>query len=180
MKRLTKNRITIMHCLTSGDSDCGLAPYSVSSVHFMIYGIDFGKDTKARDRTQRNQIRRTLNELVADGLVVMSRNKREGDSERLPFWENEYQIAAMVDANYFNKEMDEIERKIAFAHNGFGAIFGLTPNGDGLSKKENKELTARVKAIIQKTHPDKPTGDVAKFKVMKKSLDMLRSMPVKK
>lgn len=177
MKRLTQNRIEILRCLTEGDPDCGLAPYSVSSVHYMIYGFELHEDKVLR-KSRENQIRRTLNELVCDGLVIMSRSKNEGSNTRLPFWENEYQIAAMADANHYERELREIERKISHAYNGFGGIFFGKPDGEGLTEMDKNALILKVKSIIQKSHPDKPNGDAVRFKRMKKLLEMLRNMPV--
>ena len=179
MKRLTKNRIEILRCLTEGHPDCGLAPYSVSSVHYIIYGFDLKEDKSLR-KSRENQIRRTLNELVCEGLVIMSRNKNEGSNTKLPFWENEYQIAAMAEANHYERELAEIERKISRAYKGLGGIFFGKPDGEGLAEIDKKELILKVKSIIQKYHPDKPNGDVMRFKRMKELLGMLRNMPLKK
>jgi hypothetical protein len=52
--------------------------------------------------------------------------------------------------------------------------------GEGLSEIEKKELTKKVKSLIQKTHPDKVSGKDHHFRAMKKCLDMLRDMPTKK
>jgi hypothetical protein len=176
MKRLTKNRIKIMQCLTEGNDDCGLAPYSASSIHYMLYGFEFMKD-KAREKTQMNQIRRTLNELVADGIAIMSR-RLYTEGKGLPYWENLYQIADMAEANHFECELRDIERKISRA-NGY-QFFGAKFDGDGLTESDKKELTAKVKRLIQKTHPDKVSGKEHHFKKMKKCLDILREMPTKK
>lgn len=167
MKRLTENRIKIMQCLTEGHDDCGLAPYSASSIHYMLYGLEFMKD-KAREKTQINQIRRTLNELVADGIAIMSR-RLYTEGKGLPYWDNLYQIADMAEANHFECELRDIERKTSRA-NGY----------HGLSESDKKELTAKVKRLIQKTHPDKVSGKEHHFRKMKKCLDMLREMPTKK
>jgi hypothetical protein len=183
MKRLTKNRIDILYHLTVGHPDCGLPPYSVSSVHYMIQGhsrYDI-KDLEQRRRiynSQLGQVRRTLNDLASDGLLIMGRELNpDGVDSRLPYWETVYQIAAMAEQNHFEKELSDIERKISSAYNGFGTLFGGKPDGKGLTAKENAELTKRVKGIIQKSHPDKG-GNVYRFKAMKTCLDMLRKMPV--
>ena len=188
MKRLTKNRIDILRCLTTGHHDCGLPPYSVSTIHYMLYFYEFDENgvgkfanvSKERKKTQMNQIRRTLEEMAMEGIVVISRRKNWDTGTALPFWEKEYQISEMVEVNYFDAELQSIERKISNAYNGFGTLFGGKPDGEGLSQEEKDRLTKKVKSLIQKTHPDKVIGKEHIFRSMKKCLDMLREMPVKK
>lgn len=180
MKRLTQNRIKIMQCLTEGHYDCGLPPYSVASVHYMLHGIDFKTPKPQRTKvykSQCGQIRRTLNDLANDGLVIMGREKMN-EANGLPYWENVYQIAAMAEQNHFDKELHDIDRTISNAYAGLGALFGVKSDGEGLTAIEITELTKRVKGVIQKTHPDKG-GNECQFKKMKGSLDMLRKMPIK-
>ena len=181
MKRITKNRIEIMQHLTQGHPDCGLPPYSVSSIHYMIYGLDWTDQatntTEATQRAQRGGIRRTLSDLLKDGLVTVSRELCT-DREGLPYWENVYQITAMLKQNEFDRELDSIEGTISRAYNGFGTLFGGKPDGEGLPADEIATLTKRVKSIIQQSHPDKG-GNVQHFKTMKQCLDRLRKMPVK-
>lgn len=180
MKRFTQNRIEILRCLTEGNPDCGLPPYSVSSIHYMLYGLDFETPKTQRTkvyRSQCGQIRRTLNDLANDGLVIMGREKMT-EANGLPYWENVYQITAMAEQNHFEKELRDIDRTISNAYTGIGALFGVKSDGEGLTATEIAELTHRVKGIIQKTHPDKG-GNECQFMKMKGSLDMLRKMPVK-
>lgn len=173
-----------MRCLTEGHFDCGLPPYSVSSIHYMLYFWDeetgkVASISKARKKTQMNQIRRTLNELVVDGIVIMSRELQRDRGDVLPFWENQYQIAAMAEVNYLERELSEIERKISRAYNGFGTLFGGKPDGNGMTEHEKKELTKKIKSIMQRVHPDKVSGKEHQFITMKKCLDTLRAMKTK-
>jgi hypothetical protein len=126
-----------------------------------------------------NQIRRTLNQLVEEGIAVMSRRLSKDFNDRLPYWENLYQIADMVEENFFKSELYTIERKISSAYNGFGTLFGGEPDGDGLTAQEKAEMTRRIKSIIQKVHPDKPNGNSEYFIRMKSSLDKLKKMKTK-
>ena len=180
---LTDFRIEVLCQLTMGRPDCGQPPYSVSSVHYMMHGIDAWdiKDKaqrKAKEKTQQNQIRRTLNELANEGLLIMSRELQAANEHgQLNYWELQYQVALMAEQNHFEKELSDIERKISSAYNGFGTIFGGKPDGKGLTAVEIASLTKRIKSVIQKSHPDKG-GNVYRFKTMKKLLDMLRKMPV--
>lgn len=151
MKRLTKNRIEIMQALTEEHHDCGLAPYSVSSIHYMLYGIDLDTPRPQRDKiekTRHNQIRRTLNDLANEGLVIMGRELHEGYNGSLPYWGKVYQIAAMAEHNHFEQDLHDIERTISRAYNGFGALFGGKPDGKGLNADEIAGLTKRVKGVI--------------------------------
>jgi hypothetical protein len=183
MKRLTKNRIDILRCLTEGHHDCGLPPYTVSDIHYMLYSFDengqylLSKTDKTREKTQKNQIRRTLEEFAMEGIVVMSRELNDIHNDLLPYWEKKYQIAAMVEANFLEQEIKDIESKVSRA-NGI-EIFGAVFDAGKLTESEMNDLTIRVKRMIQKTHPDKG-GKAEHFHTMKKCLDMLRKMPVKK
>ncbi|MGB4497705.1 MAG: hypothetical protein WBI40_03315 [Methylococcaceae bacterium] len=185
MKRLTKNRIDIMRCLSGEHYDCGLPPFSVGTIHYMLYFYEYDSDgnghmaniSKERRKTQHNQIRRTLEELAMEGVVVMSRELNDVHRDLLPYWEKKYQIAEMVEANYLEQEIKDIEFRISRI-NGvqmFGAVF----DARGLTKSDKKELTAKVKRLIQRTHPDKISGKEHHFIKMKKYLDVLRETPTK-
>ena len=175
-----------MRCLTEGHYDCGLPPYSVSDIHYMLYFYEFDSDgvgkmadiSKERKKTQCNQIRRTLEELAMEGVVVMSRELNDIHSDLLPYWEKKYQIAEMVEANYLEQEIKDIEFRISRI-NGV-QMFGSVFDARGLTEADKKELTTKVKRLIQKTHPDKVSGKDHHFRAMKKCLDTLRETPVKK
>ena len=78
--KLTKNRIDIMRHLTQGHFDCGDAPFAVSSIHYMIYGFD---SDLAKEKMRCNQIRRTLNDFLDNGIVVSRKKDYDGISALL-------------------------------------------------------------------------------------------------
>lgn len=48
-----------------------------------------------------------------------------------------------------------------------------------MTEHEKKELTRKIKSIMQRVHPDKVSGKEHQFVTMKKCLDTLRAMKTK-
>jgi hypothetical protein len=174
--RSTFNKRLILDVLTVDDFD-GIPPHPVSYIFYMLEtafnhkweGIYEGMKTKP----SLNQIRRTLRALANEGLVVSSKVKNDGDNNRLPYWELEWQLSGDVYRNTLIKECQAVYRKVNRAKNGaalFASVFDM-----GLPANEVKPLMDSVKALMQKTHPDKADGYAEQFKQMKQCAKWIRA-----
>jgi hypothetical protein len=61
-------------------------------------------------------------------------------------------------------------KKAKFGVNLFGGVFGM-----GLPESEVKLLADKVKALMQKTHPDKIEGFAEQFKELKEAHNWIKS-----
>ena len=122
----------------------------------------------------KQQIHRTLKELWQGGLIVGSRFKEDGYNGNLPSWVIRYQLSGDVYRNWLIAECEVVFNKVKKAKHGinfFGAIMDM-----GLPADEIKPLLMQVKALMQKTHPDKAGDDyVEMFKQMKQCSDWIKS-----
>jgi hypothetical protein len=108
---------------------------------------------------------------------VCNRTKQQwfdSSSCKLPYWELEWQLSTDVYRNALITECQMIYTKVDKAKHGvniFGGVFDM-----GLPANEVKPLMNRVKALMQKTHPDKAGDDyVELFKQMKQCSDWIKS-----
>jgi len=105
-------------------------------------------------------------------LVVGNRVKAERYGQ-LPCWEVEYQLSGDVYRNWLITECNATYRKVDKVKHGIN-FFGSIMN-KGLPESEVKPLMLKVKALMQKTHPDKAAGYADEFKLMKQCSDWLKS-----
>jgi DNA-binding transcriptional ArsR family regulator len=172
--RLTGNRKLILSVLADHiDSDP--PPHSASSILYALenafkYGWD-GYDIKAIP--SKEQLYRTLRDLLEAGLVVSEKQKDEPLDNGLPYWCNYYQLAGEVEKNAITAECNEVYQKVRKAKYGsslFGSVFDR-----GIPADEVKPLMARVKILMQRTHPDKSGGLEFEFKQMQECSKIIRS-----
>jgi hypothetical protein len=176
--RLTFNKRLILEALTV-DMDSP-PPHSANTVFYILEtafdlkwsGIYEGMKTKPNV----NQIRRTLRSLANEGLIVCNRTKQQwfdSSSCKLPYWELEWQLSNDVYRNALITECQAVYKKVDKAKHGvnmFGGVFDM-----GLPANEVKPLMDKVKALMQKTHPDKAAGYEHEFKQMKQCASWIRS-----
>jgi len=105
------------------------------------------------------------------GLIVGSRNKREGDSGCLPFWEVEYQLCGEVDRNSLLREIDQAVIKAGQVH----GTFLFSSDHFFIKPSDPAPVIADIKALMQRTHPDKVNGYEAEFDQLSKALKYARA-----
>jgi organic radical activating enzyme len=92
----------------------------------------------------------------------------------LPYWELEWQLADDVEHNALITEIKAICNKVERAKYGI-SLFGGEPFDYGALPENVAIMKARVKSLMQRTHPDKATGYVEEFKQLKDCMSMIRS-----
>lgn len=169
----TKNRSAIIRCLTEPNSDCGgVPPYCASSVHYMLehnhswYGLD--------KPVSISQINRTLRDLFSAGIVVKESRIDDPLADGLPVRVNYWQMAHEIERN---KLLAEIRAVLGDAEKAHGTFFFGTDNY--FEKPYNSEqkavVIADIKAMMQRTHPDKVKGFDGEFADLNKALIYCRS-----
>jgi len=177
--RTTFNKRLILEALTENfDSQ---PPHSASSIFYILEnafnlkwsGIYEGMKTIPSE----NQIRRTLRSLAKEGLIVSRKVKNDwggAKQNRLPYWELEWQLADDVEHNALITEIQAICNKVERAKYGV-SLFGCTPFDYGALPDDVQIMKAKLKALMQKTHPDKADGYTEEFKQLKNCMSMIRS-----
>lgn len=168
----TRNRQVIIKCLTEPNEDCGGAPpYSASSIQYMLeqnpewYG--------APRPVSISQINRTLRDLHAAGLIIFEYRLddpygQKGLPQKVKYW----QMVEGVERNRLITEVNAVCRTAQKAH---GVLFfgGLLEKPfDDIQKDA---VIKDLKALMQKTHPDKVDGFLDQFKQLQESLVYIRS-----
>lgn len=173
--KLTKNRTLILQALAESN-EYDKPPYSASSIRYTLENA-FNYKWQGYDmKTLPSiiQIHRTLKDLWHGGAIVGTRVKDDGGfNGSLPCWVIRYQLSGDVEKNYIVSECQALHRKVSKAKHGtnlFGGVFDM-----GLPENDVKQLTIRVKSLMQKTHPDKATGFESEFKQLKDALDLIKS-----
>jgi hypothetical protein len=168
----TRNRQVIIKCLTEPNEDCGGSPpYSANSIEYMLqqnpewYG--------APRPVSISQINRTLRDLHAAGLIIFEYRLdvawgQKGLPQKVKYW----QMAAGVERNQLIAEVNAVCRTAKKAH---GVLFF-----GGLIEEpfDDAQITAVIKdlkALMQKTHPDKVDGFLDQFKQLQAALVYVRS-----
>jgi hypothetical protein len=172
--KMTANRRLILQLL-SDPIDGDPPPHSASSILYALenavkYGWE-GYDIKATP--SKEQLYRTLRDLVRAGLVVVEKQKDEPMDNGLPYWCNYYQLAGDVGKNALIAECNEVHRIIKIAKHGsrlFTTVFDK-----GIDADKVAPLKARVKALMQRTHPDKAQGLEYEFKMMQEAAKWIKS-----
>lgn len=173
--KLTKNRQLILRLLDE-ELDGSMPPHSVSYLHYTLKTAIEYKWTgypELKTMPSIQQIRRTCNDLLNAGYLIVSRVKQESYNNNLPYWEKQFQLASSVERNFIITECDRLYRAIDTAKHGvnfFGTVLSI-----GLPDEEVKVLEKRVKVMLQRTHPDKATGYEAQFKSMREAKDIIKS-----
>jgi hypothetical protein len=168
----TKNRAAIIKCLTEPDEDCGGAPpYSASSIEYMFsynykwYGME--------KPISISQINRTLRDLLADGLIVSESRLDEAHGNRgLPQRVNYWQMADALDRNRLLLEVRDACSTAGKAHGMllFGGYVYQPMDA------EQKDVVIKdLKAMMQRTHPDKIDGYSDQFRQLNEALTYVRS-----
>lgn len=122
-----------------------------------------------------SQINRTLRDLHAAGIIVFEYRLNEpygqqGLPQRVKYW----QVAADVERNQLIAEVNEVCRTAEKAH----GTFFLTKNRFFEEPFDDVQKTAVIKdlkALMQKTHPDKVDGFLDQFKQLQAALVYVRS-----
>lgn len=171
--RMTNNRKLILQALSDGDG-YDLPPFSVSSVRYMLENAFNFKWTGYDMKTIPSviQIHRTMRDLFHGGLVVGTRFKCPPLSEGLAFWEVRYQLSSDVEKNFIISECQTLHRKVNKAKHGnsmFGGVFDM-----GLPAEEVKPLADKVRAMMQRTHPDKSSDYQEQFHLMKQCHEWIK------
>jgi hypothetical protein len=119
------------------------------------------------------QIHRTLKDLWHSGLIVGTRVKEEGFNGTLPCWVVRYQLSSDVEKNYIMSECAAIYRDVKKAKFGttmFSGVFDM-----GLPTDKVKPLADKVRAMMQRTHPDKSNDYENEFKLMRECHKWIKS-----
>jgi hypothetical protein len=170
MLKQTRNRKAILKCLTEQSSDCGLPPYSASDVYYMLE-LNF-KWYGAAKPVSTSQINRTLRDLLKAGVIVKeTRIDEPRDTGLLGSRVNYYQLADAVDRNTLLREIDQVLRTASSVHGTF--LFSI----DHFFNEpfDSAPVIADIKALMQKTHPDKVAGYEVEFDQLNKALKYCRS-----
>jgi hypothetical protein len=168
----TRNRQVIIKCLSEPNADCGGAPpYSASSIRYMLeqapewYG--------APRPVSISQINRTLMDLYVAGLIIFEYRLdepygKQGLPQRVKYW----QMAADVERNQLIAEVNAVCRTAQRAH---GVLFfgGLIEKP--FDETQKTAIIKDLKALMQKTHPDKVDGFLNQFKQLQAALVYVRS-----
>ncbi|MFI3120025.1 MAG: hypothetical protein QX203_08595 [Methylococcaceae bacterium] len=173
--KMTFNRRLILLAL-SEPIDGSPPPHSASSIGYAL-GMALaykwpGLYAGMKSVPNKQQIHRTLKELWHDGLIVGNRVKVEHYNQ-LPGHEVRYQLSGDVYHNWLIAECSAVFTKVKKAKHGinmFGGVFDM-----GLPESDVKPLMLKVKALIQKTHPDKADGYADEFMQMKQCSDWIKS-----
>jgi hypothetical protein len=172
--KLTKNRQLILQALQDGDG-YDLPPFSASSVRYTLETAFNHKWQGYEMKTLPSliQIHRTLKDLWHSGLIVGTRVKEDGFNGALPSWVVRYQLSSDIEKNYIISECAAIFRQVKTAKFGttmFDAVFDM-----GLPASEVKPLADKIRAMMQRTHPDKAPDYENEFRLMRECHEWVKS-----
>ena len=175
---LTFNRRLILATLADDWSDCGGAPYSASSVHYVLESMlgakGFGIYSEMLAVPGIAQIHKTLKDLWHSGHIVGTRTLQEPYGDGLPQRVIAYQLSSDVTKNWITAECKAVHSKTKKAKFGV-SWFGGEPFGFGLEPDEVLALIVQVKSLLQKCHPDRAPGFEEQFKLMQECKAWLKS-----
>lgn len=176
--RLTKNRQVILQLLAKSAGEIAPPPHSVADLIYMLDdAIKYqwtGYDHYQLKKTpSKQQMHRTIRNLWADGLIVGTKCIDDPIGNGLPSRVIRYQLSSDVNQNYIISECQEVFKKVDKAKHGI-SLFSQ-PFDWGLSVQEVKQITAKVKTMLHKTHPDKQKGFTEQFKQMTQCMVWIRS-----
>jgi hypothetical protein len=172
--KLTKNRKLILQALAESNKYEN-PPYSASSVRYTLEtAFEYkwqGYDMKTLPSLI--QIHRTLKDLWYSGLVVGTRVKADWYDNALPCWIVLYQLSCDVEKNYIISECEAIYGQVGKAKFGttmFDGVFDM-----GLPADKVKPLADKVRAMMQRTHPDKAGGYENEFRLMRECHEWIKN-----
>ena len=116
---------------------------------------------------------RTIRDLWTEGFIVGTKYIEEPIENGLPSRVIRYQLVSEVTQNFIALECQAIYKKVNKAKYGI-SLFGK-PFAYGLCVDEVKQVTAKVKAMLHKTHPDKQQGFSQQFNQMTQCLAWIRA-----
>lgn len=176
--RLTKNRQVILQLLADSSDGVDRPPYSVSELMYMLdnaikYQWAGYEHYKLKKIPSKQQMHRTIRNLWAEGFIVGTKYIEDPIGDGLPSRVIRYQISSEVDKNYIISECQAVYSKVNKAKHGVN-MFGQ-PIDWGLSTQDVKKITARVRAMLHKTHSDKQKGFNEQFNQMTQCMVWIRS-----
>ncbi len=164
--KMTKNRVLILEVLDSYLPDCGgNPPHSVSSILHELEGRG--------NKLTKQHVHKTVSDLWLGGYLVAIRKKHDPLGNGLPYWENRYQLSSRVNENYLRAECEFIHNQVERAKHGF--LFFGTPMDWGMLPDDVKEITSKVRLMLQKTHPDRQVGFIDEFNLMTQCMKWIKS-----
>lgn len=168
----TRNRQVIIKCLTELNDDCGGAPpYSASLIKYMLnsYPECYG----APRPVSISQIHRTLRDLHAVGLVIFEYRLEDPSGQKgLPQKVKYWQMAEGVERHKLIAEVNAVFRTAQKAH---GVLFFGGLLEEPFDDVQKTDVIKDLKALMQKTHPDKVDGFLDQFKQLQEALVYVRS-----
>ena len=173
---MTINRSLTLLALSQDADDNQLPPHSAATLIYMFniaFEYKWSGYELLKQVPSKQQVHRTLRELWAGGLIVGSRVKEQPSRVHLPYWELKFQLSSAVEHNHWATKCSEVYRRVHRAKHGcnfFGAVFDL-----GLPASEVSALKQEVKALLQRTHPDKTDGMESQFNQMIQCRDWIKS-----
>lgn len=185
---LTQNQRLILRLLADNLEDCGgVPPYSISSLHYAINDAGYSKWYDKQDGLplgttptieSTSNIRSNLSHLLKRGLVLCeSRIDDDCGTDCLPKRINFYQLANAEDRNKLLLKIKDACHIASKAHGTFFFSkdhFFTQPFTAGQKNKVINEL----KALMQKTHPDKVSGFAEQFKQLQTALNYVRDSSI--
>jgi hypothetical protein len=177
----TKNRKLILRLLNENIFDCGgCPPYSASSLHYALHNNRYAElyaeqdnvPPPANEPPSIQQIHRTLKDLATEGVITCEYRLDvpygKGLPQKVAYWQLTDRIEFNALVSSCNKAYDKTKRA-KFGINFFGAIID-----QGLPENEVETLKADIKALMQRTHPDKAPGLIDQFKQLQAALQWIR------
>ncbi|WKJ91363.1 hypothetical protein QZJ86_04330 [Methylomonas montana] len=167
----TVNRQVILKYLSEPNADCGAPPYTASDLHYMLeHGYDWhGVDKKP---VSISQINRTLRDLYAAGLIVFELKITDTTQNKLPQRVKYWQLAGEVGRN---KLINEVNSACRLAGRVHGVMFFGGLIEQPVSEGQKEQVIKNLKAMMQRTHPDKVEGFTDQFKQLQEALAYVRS-----
>ena len=139
MKRMTVNRQAILDLLAIDAMGCDLPPHSVAN---MVTHLSCGH---GEYKPAANQIRRTLHDLEAAGLVTHTKVLQPAVAGNLPRLEMMWQRVDLVEEVAVARERQDIARQVTKHLVGFG-FFGCPPEPEPFGPGEREALIQRAVA----------------------------------
>ena len=119
-----------------------------------------------------SQINRTLRDLHNAGLVTFEYRIDEHTQNKLPQRVKYWQLTAEIERNKLLAEVVDACRKAGRAH-GLMFFGGLVEQP--FNDEQKAAIIKRLKALMQRTHPDKTEGFTDQFKQLQDAIEYVRS-----
>jgi Fe2+ or Zn2+ uptake regulation protein len=157
MERITKNRLRTIAALRSGHPEFGLPPYSAVSVKGILKSESVNRSIQ--------QVHRTLNDLVASGLVVVELRTGEeyvnhhGTLKQHVKPVRMFQLASDVETNAREARVQELHRRVERAvvgMNWFGSVIK-----DDYGPEDIEAWEAELGALLEVVPEDGRLEEVA-------------------